>query len=67
MCLFCDDRGKRFQSLEAVRKHMVSKSHCKLRLGDGEGAAEEELEEFYDFSSRYSNGGYWSSSSPDFF
>ncbi|CAM6127896.1 unnamed protein product [Calypogeia fissa] len=53
MCLYCDDRGKRFQSLEAVRKHMISKSHCKLRLGDGEGAAEEELEEFYDFSSSY--------------
>ncbi|KAG6548837.1 hypothetical protein Mapa_009599 [Marchantia paleacea] len=53
MCLFCDDRGKRFQSLEAVRKHMVSKSHCKLRYGDGEGAAEEELEEYYDFSSSY--------------
>ncbi|KAL2633031.1 hypothetical protein R1flu_004510 [Riccia fluitans] len=53
MCLFCDDRGKRFLSLEAVRKHMISKSHCKLRYGDGEGAAEEELEDFYDFSSSY--------------
>jgi pre-60S factor REI1 len=53
MCLFCDDRGKRFQSLEAVRKHMVSKSHCKLRFGDGEGAAEEELEDFYDYTSSY--------------
>ncbi|KAL3694708.1 hypothetical protein R1sor_008359 [Riccia sorocarpa] len=53
MCLYCDDRGKRFHSVEAVRKHMISKSHCKLRYGDGEGAAEEELEDFYDFSSSY--------------
>eukprot|EP00850_Spirogloea_muscicola_P008537 SM000045S16282 [mRNA] locus=s45:661511:663662:- [translate_table: standard] len=51
MCLFCDERGKQYASVEAVRKHMNDKSHCKLRYGDGEGIAEEELEEFYDFSS----------------
>eukprot|EP00250_Pteridium_aquilinum_P004005 c14259_g1_i1 orf=498-1742(-) len=51
MCLYCEDRGKQFSSLEAVRKHMVSKSHCKLRYGD-EGQ-EEELENFYDFTSSY--------------
>lgn len=50
MCLYCEDRGKQFSSLEAVRKHMVSKSHCKLKYGD-EGL-EEELEDFYDFTSR---------------
>ncbi|KAG0623291.1 hypothetical protein M758_3G163200 [Ceratodon purpureus] len=53
MCLFCDERGKQFHSVEAVRKHMINKSHCKLRYGDGEGIAEEELEDFYDFSSSY--------------
>lgn len=53
MCLYCDERGKQFHSAEAVRKHMVNKSHCKLRYGDGEGTAEEELEDFYDFSSSY--------------
>jgi pre-60S factor REI1 len=51
MCVYCDDRGKQFQSLEAVRKHMEGKSHCKLHYGD-DGAVEEELEEFYDFSNR---------------
>lgn len=51
MCLYCEDRGKQFSSLEAVRKHMVSKSHCKLKYGD-EGL-EEELEDFYDFTSSY--------------
>lgn len=53
MCLYCDERGKQFHSAEAVRKHMINKSHCKLRYGDGEGIAEEELEDFYDFSSSY--------------
>lgn len=53
MCLYCDERGKQFHSAEAVRKHMINKSHCKLRYGDGEGIAEEELEDYYDFSSSY--------------
>jgi hypothetical protein len=30
---------------------MEGKSHCKLHYGD-DGAVEEELEEFYDFSNR---------------
>lgn len=51
LCLYCDERRKQFQSLEAVRKHMISKSHCKLQYGH-EGV-EEELEDFYDFSSSY--------------
>lgn len=51
MCLYCDERSKQFQSLEAVRKHMISKSHCKFQYGH-EGV-EEELEDFYDFSSSY--------------
>lgn len=51
MCLYCEDRGKHFTSLEAVRKHMISKSHCKLRYGDED--QEEELENFYDFTSSY--------------
>lgn len=53
MCLYCDERGKQFHSVDAVRKHMINKSHCKLRYGDGEGIAEEELEDYYDFSSSY--------------
>ncbi|CAI7927062.1 unnamed protein product [Closterium sp. NIES-54] len=50
MCLWCDDRSKQFSSVEAVRAHMEAKSHAKLRYGDGSGVAEEELEDFYDFS-----------------
>ena len=53
MCLLCDERGRQFETLEAVRRHMVDKNHCKLRWGDGSGVAEEELEEFYDYSPRF--------------
>uniref|UniRef100_A0A2C9UBM4 C2H2-type domain-containing protein n=1 Tax=Manihot esculenta TaxID=3983 RepID=A0A2C9UBM4_MANES len=43
-----------FNSLEAVRKHMVAKSHCRVHYGDGDDDDEEaELEEFYDYSSSY--------------
>jgi hypothetical protein len=51
MCLYCDENGKQFQSKDAVRKHMISKSHCKIPYEvDG---LDEDLEGFYDFSSRY--------------
>lgn len=53
MCLYCNDRCHPFSSLEAVRKHMVAKSHCKVHYGDGGDEEEVELEEFYDYSSRF--------------
>lgn len=52
MCLYCDERRHPFSSLEAVRKHMTAKSHCKVHYGDGGDDEEAELEEFYDYSSR---------------
>lgn len=53
MCLYCNDRCQPFNSLEAVRKHMAAKSHCKVHYGDGGDDEEVELEEFYDYSSSY--------------
>lgn len=53
MCLYCNDRCHPFSSLEAVRKHMVAKGHCKVHYGDGGDEEEAELEEFYDYSSSY--------------
>ncbi|KAL3503196.1 hypothetical protein ACH5RR_037645 [Cinchona calisaya] len=53
MCLYCNDRCHPFGSLEAVRKHMEAKSHCKVHYGDGGDDEEAELEEFYDYSSSY--------------
>ncbi|XP_014502618.1 cytoplasmic 60S subunit biogenesis factor REI1 homolog 1 [Vigna radiata var. radiata] len=52
-CLYCNDRCYPFSSLEAVRKHMAAKSHCKVHFGDGDDEEEVELEEFYDYSSSY--------------
>ncbi len=52
MCLYCDDSSKQFESGNAVHKHMEGKSHYKLHYGD-DRAVEEEIAEFYDFSSRY--------------
>uniref|UniRef100_A0A453SRS8 C2H2-type domain-containing protein n=1 Tax=Aegilops tauschii subsp. strangulata TaxID=200361 RepID=A0A453SRS8_AEGTS len=53
MCLYCNDRCQPFQSLEAVRKHMDAKGHCKLRYGDGGEDEDADLEDFYDYSSSY--------------
>ncbi|KAK9691921.1 hypothetical protein RND81_09G228900 [Saponaria officinalis] len=53
LCLYCDERCRPFSSLEAARKHMVAKGHCKVRYGDGDHEEEVELEEFYDYSSSY--------------
>nr|CAD1827442.1 unnamed protein product [Ananas comosus var. bracteatus] len=52
-CLYCNERCHPFQSLEAVRKHMAAKSHCKLRYGDGGDDEDADLEEFYDYSCSY--------------
>ncbi|CAK9872736.1 unnamed protein product [Sphagnum jensenii] len=52
MCHYCDDCSKQFESVNAVHKYMEGKSHCKLHYGD-DGAVEEEIAEFYDFSSSY--------------
>ena len=52
ICLYCDDRRRAFQSLEAVRKHMDAKGHCRVRYGDGGDDEDADLEDFYDYSSR---------------
>ncbi|CAL4917735.1 unnamed protein product [Urochloa decumbens] len=53
ICLYCDDRRQPFQSLEAVRKHMNAKGHCKLRYGDGGDDEDADLEDLYDYSNSY--------------
>ncbi|CAN6200665.1 unnamed protein product [Urochloa humidicola] len=57
ICLYCNDRRQPFQSLEAVRKHMDAKGHCKLRYGDGGDDEDADLEDFYDYSSSYVDEG----------
>ncbi|KAH8235488.1 hypothetical protein KR032_001402 [Drosophila birchii] len=50
ICLWCNDRGKTFYSLDAVRKHMLDKGHCQMLH---EGMALAEYAEYYDYSSSY--------------
>ncbi|CAN7017892.1 hypothetical protein Bca4012_033120 [Brassica carinata] len=57
VCLYCNELRHPFTSLEAVRKHMEAKSHCKVHYGDGGDEEDAELEEFYDYSSSYANEG----------
>jgi pre-60S factor REI1 len=47
LCLFCPNGGKEFGSVEAVRKHMIDKCHCKVAYETNEDRAE--LADFYDF------------------
>lgn len=51
VCIYCSLKSRDFRSLEAVRKHMVDKSHCKMAYD----TVKERLEyaDFYDFSSSY--------------
>ena len=50
ICLWCNDRGKTFYSVQAVQQHMQDKGHCKM-LHEGEALAE--YVDFYDYSSSY--------------
>ncbi|ORY40671.1 hypothetical protein BCR33DRAFT_740087 [Rhizoclosmatium globosum] len=50
VCIFCNGKGRALHSLEAVRKHMTDKGHCKVEYENG---GELELGDFYDFSSTW--------------
>uniref|UniRef100_F1KYZ8 Zinc finger protein 622 n=1 Tax=Ascaris suum TaxID=6253 RepID=F1KYZ8_ASCSU len=50
MCLLCNEKGRRFRSLDACQKHMKDKAHCRVAH---DGNAMLEYEEFYDYSSMY--------------
>ena len=39
MCLWCNEKGKKFATVEDVQKHMIDKGHCKM-LHDGESLIE---------------------------
>lgn len=47
LCLYCPNGGKEFGSLEAVRKHMIDKSHCKIAYDTEEDRVE--LSDYYNF------------------
>lgn len=51
VCIHCNQKGREFRSMEAVRKHMVDKSHCKIAYDREKDRME--LSDFYDFTSSY--------------
>ena len=52
-CIFCFKKSREFRSLDAVRKHMIDKAHCKIAYDtESERLA---VSDFYDFSSSYPN------------
>ncbi|KAL1942644.1 hypothetical protein VTO73DRAFT_4884 [Trametes versicolor] len=50
-CVFCSGRGREFRTLEAVRKHMLDKGHCKIAYDSEEDRLE--ISDFYDFTASY--------------
>ncbi len=51
VCLYCNGKGREFRTLEAVRKHMVDKSHCKIAYDSQKDQLE--ISDYYDFTSSY--------------
>ncbi|KAL0966725.1 hypothetical protein UPYG_G00299350 [Umbra pygmaea] len=50
VCLWCNEKGRSFYSTDAVQRHMIDKSHCKL-FTDGDASLE--FADFYDFRTTY--------------
>ncbi|KAJ7072486.1 C2H2 type zinc-finger-domain-containing protein [Mycena amicta] len=51
VCIFCNGKGKEFRTLEATRKHMLDKSHCKIAYDTEDDRLE--ISDYYDFTSSY--------------
>ncbi|KAG2201445.1 hypothetical protein INT47_001494 [Mucor saturninus] len=47
VCLYCNGRGKEWQSASAARSHMLDRGHCKMAYDESEDP--EQLLKFYDF------------------
>ena len=51
VCIFCNEKGREFRTMDAVRKHMADKSHCKIAYDTENDRLE--LSDYYDFTSSY--------------
>jgi pre-60S factor REI1 len=47
LCLYCNGRGKEWQSVAAAKAHMIDRGHCKMAYDESEDP--EELLKYYDF------------------
>ncbi|OBZ68128.1 hypothetical protein A0H81_11901 [Grifola frondosa] len=51
VCIFCNGKGREFRTLDAVRKHMLDKGHCKIAYDLDVDRLE--VSDYYDFTSSY--------------
>ncbi|KAH7922375.1 hypothetical protein BV22DRAFT_1070593 [Leucogyrophana mollusca] len=51
VCIYCNGKGRELRTLEAARKHMVDKSHCKIAYDSENDRLE--VSDFYDFTTSY--------------
>ncbi|PCH43710.1 cytoplasmic protein [Wolfiporia cocos MD-104 SS10] len=51
VCIYCNGRGREFRTLDAVRKHMLDKGHCKIAYDSEEDRLE--VSDYYDFTASY--------------
>ncbi|KAF5389474.1 hypothetical protein D9757_004295 [Collybiopsis confluens] len=51
VCIFCNGKGREFRTLDAVRKHMTDKSHCKVAYDSQDDRLE--ISDYYDFTTSY--------------
>ncbi|TFK44606.1 C2H2 type zinc-finger-domain-containing protein [Crucibulum laeve] len=51
VCIYCNGKGREFRTLDAVRKHMIDKSHCKIAYESSNDRLE--ISDYYDFTSSY--------------
>ncbi|PPQ89566.1 hypothetical protein CVT25_012238 [Psilocybe cyanescens] len=54
VCIHCNQKGKEFRSMDAVRKHMIDKAHCKIAYEREKDRLE--ISDFYDFTASYPDG-----------
>ncbi|KAF7376019.1 Cytoplasmic 60S subunit biogenesis factor [Mycena sanguinolenta] len=55
VCIYCNGKGREFRTLDATRKHMLDKSHCKIAYDSEDDRLE--ISDFYDFTSSYPDAG----------
>jgi pre-60S factor REI1 len=63
VCIFCNGKGREFRTLDAVRKHMTDKSHCKVAYDTQDDRLE--ISDYYDFTSSYPDAHTRKENDPD--
>lgn len=51
VCIYCNGKGRELRTLEAARKHMLDKAHCKIAYDTKDDRLE--VSDFYDFTASY--------------